>query len=235
MSIAFDGVAFDLDGTLYPNYRLYRLLLPFIFKEHRLLRALGAARKRLRAGAVHAGSDFYDTQADIMGELLNTDRETAKEKTERLIYRGWEPLFTRVRLYPQVAECLTRLRHAGLKLGLLSDFPPEKKIAALGLRGLWDAVVCSETVGALKPHPAPFLELARALDAPPEKLLYVGNSVEYDIIGAKKSGMRAALIMPLFKPFQKNRRNNADFIFSRYQKLCDYVLGRKEQWNPCLQ
>ena len=213
-----------MDGTLYPNYRLYILLVPFILKEHRLLRALGAARRRMRNNAVHAGNDFYDTQAGIMGEILNIDRKTAKEQTERLIYRGWEPLFTRVKLYPQVTECLKRLKNAHLKLGILSDFPLETKLKNLGLSGFWDAAVCSETVGALKPDPAPFLELARALNSPPDRILYVGNSAAYDIAGAKNVGMAAALIKPFFK---KNRRNNADFIFSRYQKLYDYVLGRK--------
>jgi putative hydrolase of the HAD superfamily len=229
MRIPFDAAAFDLDGTLYPNYRLYILLIPFILKEHRLLRALGTARKRMRTNAVHAGSDFYDTQAGIMGEILHIDRKTVKEQTEQRIYRGWEGLFTRIKLYPQVIQCLTRLKNARLKLGILSDFPLEAKLKNLGLSGFFDAAVCSETVGALKPHPAPFLALAQALACPPDRILYVGNSPAYDIAGAKNAGMSAALISPFFKKSKKNKKNqrdNADFIFSRYQKLCDYVLGR---------
>jgi putative hydrolase of the HAD superfamily len=233
MNTQFDGVAFDLDGTLYPNYRFYIPLIPFIVKEPRLLLALGKARRMLRAGSPEApesmsgAGTFYDKQAEIMGAMLRMDRQSMKERIERLIYRGWEPLFKTIALYPDVQETLETLRRRGLKLGLLSDFPPELKLEHLNLAGCWDAVLCSERIGALKPASAPFFELAQRLSVSPERLLYVGNSVAYDIIGAKNAGMKAALISCPFKKNKKNRRRtgNADFIFSNYRQLCDYVLG----------
>lgn len=225
MSVKFDGVAFDLDGTLYPNYRFYLPLLPFIIKEHRLVIALGKARKILRTvGGDKSAGDFYDMQAQLMGEILSIDKNTVKQLTEKLIYRGWEPLFKNIKLYPYVKETLATLKNNGVKLGLLSDFPPEAKIENLALGGYWEAILCSERSGALKPDLAPFNQLSAQLGIPPEKILYVGNSVGYDIAGAKKAGMKAALIS---SPLRKKRRNNgnADFIFSDYRKLRDYVLG----------
>ncbi|MDR0561884.1 MAG: HAD family hydrolase [Spirochaetaceae bacterium] len=228
MSRKFDGVAFDLDGTLYPNYRFYLPLIPFIVREHRLLMALGKARDILRSPRQESlqknpGDTFYDIQARIMGELLRMDRQIVKEKTESLIYRGWEPLFKTIKPYPELRETLQTLRSAGLKLGVLSDFPPEAKLANLNLNGYWDAVLCSERAGALKPDPAPFLELLKKLEISADRLLYVGNSVAYDIIGAKNIGMKAALVS---FPFGKYRlkTGNADFVFSNYRALCDYIL-----------
>ncbi|MDR0525611.1 MAG: HAD family hydrolase [Spirochaetaceae bacterium] len=222
MSRKFDGVAFDLDGTLYPNYRFYLPLIPFIVKEHRLLFALGKARTILRGGPFQSGDSdtFYDKQARIMGTLLRADPGWVKQKTEDLIYRGWEPLFKRIRLYPELRETLEAIRGAGLKLGLLSDFPPETKLENLGLGGYWDAVLCSEQIGALKPAPAPFRALTARLGIPEDRLLYVGNSVKYDIMGAKNAGIWAALIAPWFR---KGRVGNADFIFSRYSALREYI------------
>jgi putative hydrolase of the HAD superfamily len=84
-------------------------------------------------------------------------------------------------------------------------------------------VICSEEVNRLKPDPAPFLELSRRMALPPEQILYVGNSVSYDILGAKRQGMKAALVsVPL-----RRRRNtgNADFVFSDYRQLREFVLG----------
>jgi putative hydrolase of the HAD superfamily len=220
-----EGVAFDLDGTLYPNYRLYIRIIPFIFREYRLLWAMGKARDRLRAGAEGdgKGGGFYESQARIMAAVLGQAPATVKERTEKLIYRGWEPLFRKIRPYPHVRETLALLRREGLKLGLLSDFPPEIKLEYLGLGEQWDALLCSEATGRLKPDPVPFLALADALALPPEKILYVGNSIAYDILGAKRAGMPAALVS---SGLCKKRRftGGADFVFSDYRQLSAYVL-----------
>jgi putative hydrolase of the HAD superfamily len=215
------GVAFDLDGTFYPNYRFYIRLFPFLLKEWRYLLAFSKARTELRSRSWDG--DFYELQALFMARFLKRDAAAIKERTERLIYRGWEPLFKKVKPYRHVKETLGEFKAAGLALGLLSDFPPERKLEYLGLDGCWDAVICSEQVNRLKPDPAPFLELARRMDLPPEQILYVGNSVSYDILGAKRQGMKAALISA---PLQRFRRSGgADFVFSDYRQLREFVLG----------
>jgi len=217
-----DAVAFDLDGTLYPNYRFYLRLLPFIIREHKLLRAMGSARDTLRAAS--QDGRFYDLQARIMADILKDDPGKIYTKTEQLIYRGWEPLFKKVKLFPHVHETLTALKADGLKLGLLSDFPPLKKLEYLGIADYWDAVLCSEETGRLKPDPIPFRALSAALQVPPERILYVGNSIEYDIRGAKQAGFKAALVQnPLSLRFRKVPE--ADFIFKDYRQLRRYVLS----------
>jgi putative hydrolase of the HAD superfamily len=226
MNNQFEGIAFDLDGTLYPNYRLNIRIIPFLLKEFPLLWAMGKGRDRMRAApeAYPPEADFYETQARLMAEILRVDPKTVKEKAEALIYRGWEPLFTRIAAFPAVRETLKTLKEQGFKLGLLSDFPPKTKLANMGLDGFWDAVLCSESVGRLKPHPLPFLELAGQMGLAPERILYVGNSVRYDIIGAKKTGMKAALIThSLIKKLR--RPGNVDFIFSDYRQLSKYVIN----------
>ena len=48
MIAGISAVAFDLDGTLYPNYSLYIRLLPFLFRHPQLIAALGKARQIIR-------------------------------------------------------------------------------------------------------------------------------------------------------------------------------------------
>jgi putative hydrolase of the HAD superfamily len=227
-----DGVAFDLDGTLYPNYRFYIRLLPFLLKECRLIGALGKARRILRedsalrnsnGGHNPEGGSFYERQSCLMGKILKRNPRAIQEKTERLIYRGWEPLFKGLKIFPLVKETLHSFRNAGLKLGLLSDFPPERKLEYLGLSGLWDAVLCSETFGFLKPDPVPFLELSSQMGVKPERLLYVGNSISYDIKGARNAGLQAALICS--SCWKRHYRGEAAFVFSNYRQLYNYMLG----------
>jgi putative hydrolase of the HAD superfamily len=293
-----DGIAFDLDGTLYPNYRFYIRLIPFILKEPRLLWALGKARRILRGdsalkhnqqprpeapprtgeralGLLFSRSgctqgfntsdqrsalsalklaresvrkvlnpfctnkaqnqpyyteadkavtgSFYERQSCLMGKILKRDPGEIQEKTERLIYRGWEPLFKGLRLFPLVKETIQIFRDEGVKTGLLSDFPPEMKLEYLGLSGLWDTVLCSETFGFLKPDPVPFAELAFRMGIKPERLLYVGNNITYDIEGARNAGLQAALICS--SRLKKHYRGNAALVFSNYRQLYNYMLG----------
>jgi len=232
--LKFSAVAFDLDGTLYPNFRLYARLLPFMVKEHRLLRAFGKARKMLRKNfsmeesGEHSSEkkpkeDFYDIQAGILGKILGCSMEEARERAEKLIYRGWEPLFRKIRLFPHVLETLDAFRKEGIKMGLLSDFPPEIKLKNLNLSGFWDVVICSEQTGRLKPDVKPFLDLAAMMGSAPEQILYVGNSVPYDVEGSRKAGMKSAHICSrLRKSFSSG---SADFVFYDYRQLCEYVLG----------
>ena len=230
----FTAIAFDLDGTLYPNYRLYVRLIPFLLKKQRLLRAMDKARTRLRnsggnypaeSGARQdRGTDFYRRQARFMGEILGENEEKVLEETERLIYRGWEGLFKTIKLFPHAREILDTFRGEGLTMGLLSDFPPKTKLKYLGIDGYWDAVMCSEETGYLKPDRTPFLELAEKMKTLPGRILYVGNSVSYDVAGANAAGMKTALIWPTWRK-RRGLNQLADFVFNDYRQLRDYVLG----------
>ena len=220
----FTTVAFDLDGTLYHDFSLYVRLVPFLLKDQRLLRAMGRARNVLRETGSYEG-DFYESQARLMGEFLNEAAETVMEKAERLIYRGWEPYFKDIRLFPHARETLENFRRAGIKLGLLSDFPPETKLINMKLDGYFETIVCSEMTGRLKPDPLSFLELASKMKVEPRDMLYVGNSVPYDVEGARKTGMKTALICPVWKKYLLSAKKvGADFYFSDYRQLNDYVL-----------
>ena len=219
------AVAFDLDGTLYPNYRLYIRLLPFLCRHWRLIKALGKARNIIRAEQERSPSstlpDFYDYQAKLTADMLHVQPEQIREKIEKLVYRGWEPYFSRIKLFPHVREFLAELKARRLKLGLLSDFPPDIKLKNLNLGDCWDAVLCTEIIGALKPAAQPFRELANALGFPPEQILYVGNNRYYDAAGARRAGMQTALLA-----CRLANKNNAEahFTFNHYRQLRDFVL-----------
>jgi putative hydrolase of the HAD superfamily len=226
MRNGIEGVAFDLDGTLYPNYSFNLLLLPFLLKEWRLLSAFGKARKIIRQAQEISPlprTDFYEYQADKTAKILGVQPQPMQERIERLIYKGWEPLFKKVKLYASSVETLAALRKAGYKLGLMSDFPPETKLDYLGICGFWDSVLCSENFGVIKPHSLPFTELASAMSLPCEKILYVGNSYSYDVVGAARVGMKTAWIT--FLGGGGKKKPKPDFIFSNYRQLFNFMVN----------
>ena len=159
-----------------------------------------------------------------MAEILGAkDALEVKARVDSLIYHNWELHFKKIRLFPGVKETLEGFKEAAIKLAMLSDFPPQRKLAFLGLGNMWDAVLCSETVARLKPDPAPFAALADCMGLAPQNILYVGNSAAYDIAGAKNAGMKAALIASCAQKLRY--KGNADFVFRTYRQLYQYVIG----------
>ncbi|MDR0540250.1 MAG: HAD family hydrolase [Spirochaetaceae bacterium] len=227
MPNVLDAVAFDIDGTLYPNYRFYLRLCPFVLRHGRLLAAFGQARKLIRkqngsspdTGAV----DFYALQSSVMARILGKKPEETRLMTQKLIYEYWEGLFKKVKLFPGVLETVRALRAAGIKTAVLSDFPLGRKLENLTINGLWDVELCSEELGMLKPGSVSFLELQRRLDVPAERILFVGNSLVCDIAGAKRCGMKTALISA--RPRRFPPAAAPDFVFKAYRQLREYVLG----------
>jgi putative hydrolase of the HAD superfamily len=97
-----------------------------------------------------------------------------------------------------VAGTLARLRHAGARLVVVSnwDVSLHEVLARTGLAMLVDGAITSAELGAAKPAPAIF---ARALElaggVAPARALHAGDSVEADVAGARAAGIEAVLVV----------------------------------------
>ncbi|CAN5166877.1 HAD-IA family hydrolase [soil metagenome] len=92
---------------------------------------------------------------------------------------------------PGAAECLRRLREAGLRLGVVSN--ADGRIAGAlrraGLDELVEVVVDSGVVDVAKPDPRIFSHALGPLGLAPEETWYVGDTVVYDAAGARAAGL----------------------------------------------
>jgi putative hydrolase of the HAD superfamily len=102
----------------------------------------------------------------------------------------------RFRPYPDAAPVLGALRALGVRAAVVSnwDCTLPSVLDDLGLGGMLDAVVTSAVAGAAKPDPAIFEAALQEVRCPREKALFVGDSPETDIAGARAAGLRAVLI-----------------------------------------
>ena len=215
------AVVFDIDGTLYPTRRIVRRSLRLIAGNLRLFSAFGKARQAMRREP--PGPALRQRQAELVARSLGIDAAAAARRIEQVVYRQWPRCFGRLRPYDGVPETLAALRRKGLRLGVVSDSPfTREKLAALGLRGGWSAVVSADEVGALKPNPEPFLRIARLLDVAPGEVLFVGNSYRRDVIGAHHAGMRAAHFTR--RPV---RAGVADVSFAHYRRFPRVMPARR--------
>jgi HAD superfamily hydrolase (TIGR01509 family) len=93
---------------------------------------------------------------------------------------------------------LERMHARGFRLAVLSNWPLastiDRYVEAQGWEPLFDTVVVSQRVGAIKPRPEIFAEAARLLGAPPERILHVGDDWAADVVGATRAGWHAAYL-----------------------------------------
>lgn len=97
-----------------------------------------------------------------------------------------------VRLYPEAADTLRRLRADGLRIAIASNLAlPYSVPVRLLLQFELDAYAWSFEVGAIKPDAAFYGELCRRLDCPAEEILMVGDTFANDYQGAMAAGLQA--------------------------------------------
>jgi HAD superfamily hydrolase (TIGR01662 family) len=102
-----------------------------------------------------------------------------------------------VRIDDHAKSALAKL-HGKYKLGIVSNFAiPEcvdKLLERHGLDKLFDVVVVSGAVNKRKPSPEIFEKALEKLDVSAEDAVFVGDTVDADIEGAKKAGMKAIYV-----------------------------------------
>ena len=99
-------------------------------------------------------------------------------------------------------------------LGILSNgFPKvqESKLLRLNMQSYFEYKTYSEDIGVAKPYPGIFSEAARKANSKPFETVYIGDSFENDIVGAKNFGWQAIFFNP-----KKTSGNSslADFVIS---------------------
>jgi putative hydrolase of the HAD superfamily len=126
-------------------------------------------------------------------------------------------------------ESLSRLRAAGLRLGIVSnsDGRVEQALDASGLRHYFDVVIDSSLVGVEKPDPAIFRAALDALDIAPEEALYVGDLYEVDVVGAHAAGIEAVLLTSTGPDDGRHCRTAGSI-----DELVDALLPRETQMAP---
>ena len=139
-----------------------------------------------RAGLERLRDDCARVLREALG-LVAADQETVRSSMLAAI---------RFRPYPDVVPALRRLRAAGLRLVVVSNWDCSlgDVLDHAGLRTLVDGVVTSAELGVAKPEPAivrAALELART---GPEAAVVVGDSLDHDVAAARAAGVAALLL-----------------------------------------
>lgn len=182
MSMKYDAVLFDLDGTVLDTVEditdaLNRALKSHGFAEISLVQAksfLGNGTRRLVELALPENCP-EDVKADVIEEYRGLYDRFCHEKTRP--YRG-------------MVELLKALKAAGVKTAIVSNKPDSmvQTLEQVYYPGVPDIVMGEREGLARKPAPDMIRFALRAIGAEASRSVYVGDS-EVDIMTAKNAGM----------------------------------------------
>lgn len=200
-------VGFDLDGVLMrnpfetcviPRFQDLMTLAPALAGlSHEEARAEARRRvglgwrRRMAAGDEVGAYDWDGIYRDVAEEL-----GAAVEIDVAAWVRDCCSAGGHIEALPGAHELLARLSAANTRLVVVSNGYAAYQVPvleALGLLSHFGAVVTPEVVGAAKPDPAIFLA-AGTID------VFVGDTLEHDMLGAKRAGAFAVWVKPNLPP-----------------------------------
>ncbi|GAA4902877.1 HAD family hydrolase [Ferrimonas pelagia] len=189
MTHAYQGVLFDLDGTLLDtapdlgratNVALQQYGYPPIsmttagqVSSHGTAGLLGAA-----LGAHYARTDV----APLRAALLNAYRQAISVDT---------------RAFDQIDALIQALDHAQIPWGIMTNKPGWLTTPLLAEWPLFrhsKSQISGDTLTVAKPHPEPLLLAAEQIGVQPEKILYIGDA-ERDMVAAQRAGMTGVVAL----------------------------------------
>jgi putative hydrolase of the HAD superfamily len=120
-----------------------------------------------------------------------------REDLAKLIAEQWWD-YSEVALYSDAVETLDRLKHKGIRMGIITNATQtdlEKILSKTKLNSKYfDIIVTVSPICGMKPEKQIFDHALNALKVAPNEALFVGDAVECDYEGAKKAGLKALLI-----------------------------------------
>ncbi|HVC31669.1 MAG TPA: HAD family hydrolase [Steroidobacteraceae bacterium] len=205
------AVAFDLDDTLWdvgPVIARAERCLHDWLREHcpRItaqvsIEEMRAARERLALDEPHNAHDFTYLRITALAAHA---RECGYE--EVVAEHAFEVFFAarnELQPYPDVQPALERLR-ARYTLASLSNGNADLEV--IGLAPLFSVSLSARQIGAAKPHPRCFRQLACDLRLEPRSILYVGDDPRLDVEAARAAGLRTAWMNRSLAPWPASVR-----------------------------
>jgi putative hydrolase of the HAD superfamily len=225
------AVFFDIDDTLFHFTGRHRECMEKVFsygeetllvERRKLEAALTAAMEQV---AAYAGADSpvthnrqirFQNALDILGKPIYPH-------ATRLYHIYWEHMLDRMEPEPGLIPLLEVLKNQGLYLGVGTDmtsYIQNEKLHRLGVAGYFQAVVTSEEAGFDKPSKRLFELCAKKAGCAMEECLFIGDSLEKDVLGPRKAGMQSIC----YNRYSKVSREEAGEVITSYQEY-------KEKWK----
>ena len=160
-------------------------------------------------------SEYQDLFYGLIKESRQTHREANFETVLRYLFfkygievekrTSWKDILTVYykvihgvrRVYPDVVSTLKSFRELGIRMGIISnttnpEFIKEEELCRTGLSTYFEFAIFSSSTPYRKPHPSIFNAAISRLNLEAENILFVGDDLKIDVMGAQSVGMPTA-------------------------------------------
>jgi FMN phosphatase YigB (HAD superfamily) len=179
--VSIEAVAFDVGETLVDETRVWSMWADW----------LGVPRFTLMSvmGSVVERDEHHQRVFDYFRDDFDVEAAYAARRAAGVAFELSED-----DLYADVAACFRELSARGYRLAIAGNQPGniEAPLRAIGLPV--ELVASSATWGVEKPSLAFFARLADELKLEPDRIAYVGDRLDNDVIPAREAGMVSVLI-----------------------------------------
>jgi len=208
MTEEIDAVMFDAGGTLIDLQPSKDFVFHKVMSEH----GFWISQKKVAEAMAHAEREFDEESANLDGEHEdlfwdNFDRYVLDrvgftgdgKKFAKDVSCEFEKIVPRLDSwieFPDARPLLEDLREHDFKLSVISNATDlvRRVFDHLDLTRYFDSIIISAEVGVRKPDARIFHLSAKRANTPPNRVLYVGDKLAVDVVGAKRAGMNSILI-----------------------------------------
>jgi len=205
-------VLFDLGGTLVKTTEI-----PHVMKRILKHQGINCSLQEISQAWTNAekGLNFRDL-TKLLDEfwvqwnshiLNNLQVKSNTRRLAKFIATHWWD-YSNVSLYPDAEKTLPLLKERGLKIGLVTNglqSDINEILPKVGLQNFFDTVVVIDTLRKMKPDVEVFHYALQKLKTAPSNAIFIGDEIETDYKGAKRSGLTVYLI-------DRNRKVNDESL-----------------------
>jgi len=187
-SIPVKAVLFDLDGTLHDRPTSLRRFIAAQYHRIAELRVIPLDQWIEHFVVVDNRGLVWK---DIVYQTL-LQRFGINYPWQALLHDYEINFAASAQLYSGAIELLCELRARQIAIGMITNGRTEFQqsvIRALGFEQLFDVILISQAEGVAKPTPEIFQRALTRLDVTAAETVFVGDSLEADMAGAKQLGM----------------------------------------------
>lgn len=212
----------DLDGTLVDS------VPDLAFAVDEMLKRLNMPMRGEAAVRTWVGNGINMLVARALANDMAGQVETALLEQALPLYKEvyGANVSKRSYVYPGVLEGLAYLRNCSeLKVGCVtnkSEQFTQPLLKDLGLRDLFEIVICGDTLPEKKPHPLPLLHAAQHFNFAPQDCLMLGDS-KSDVKAARAAGFKVICVSYGYNHGEDIRHYHPDAVIDSFTELSNWI------------